>query len=498
MLYSPKSAGFARFFLRSSYARQVQTVIFIEIALIVAGVSVAYSFWDSICGDSIVTCMREQDLSTGAFFFLAFFRPFVFTPALMFAMMAGNQFGPVAGAFISAISSVISCLGVYVLAKLVGKRLVNPWLRSNLPQTLTFLRSQDWKIVLASRLLPFLPFDLMTFIFGLADFRFKWVVLFTFLGFLPEAYVFAKLGEPDATVLESTIVTLTFIAGFCLLPGFVIEFISRKKGTSLWARLQAMWKEIHQEIRLNNEIVKRHQHDPDKIPVLLLYGFFSSRRSLTVLERILTSRGYEVISFNLGGLLGVFFTRSIVETAQFIDYKLKRQFNRHQFDSIHIVGHSKGGFVALWWLLHLGGWKHCSKLVTLGTPFKGSSLTWLALVTPVGLLFRDMWQMRPGSLFLRTLRKTEIPPDVRIYNLYSNRDRVARGENGVFKTKTAGQSQIIPVPMHHVSHFEFLYRRDVGDALARILGSPWREGKPTGGQDGTESDTVGPTNVGDS
>jgi len=451
--------------------------------LITLGVLFAWFFWDQFCSTNLISCLANQDLSWGGFLALSFFRPFVFTPLPVFALMAGNAFGPVAGAILSAVGATLSCIGVYLLAKAVGKKLVNPWLSSNLPQTLRFIRSQDWKVVLVCRLIPIFPFDIMTFAFGLLDFRWKYVFAATLIGIVPESYIFSEIAHPDSTLLSSTLTTLVVISLFCLLPGLVIEFVSRKKGSSLWVRLKAMWNELNEEIRLNNDIVKRHEHNPRKIPILLIYGYFSSRRALTVLERILTRRGYEVISFNLGGLLGVFFTRGIKETAYFIDYKLKRQFSRHNFDQIHIVAHSKGGLVALWWLLKLSGWRHCRKLVTMGTPFRGSLLTWLALITPAGFLFRDLWQMRPGSDLISSLHEEEIPDNVSVYNFYSNRDKVAPGEKGLFIPKKPSE-QIIPLPMHHVTHFEFLYRRDVGDALAHVLGSPYLEDhEPAGGDD---------------
>ena len=108
----------------------------------------------------------------------------------------------------------------------------------------------------------------------------------------------------------------------------------------------------------------------------------------------------------------------------------------------------------------------------MGSPFKGSILTWLALVTPIGLIFRDLWQMRPGSDLLKELHEAEIPEDVTVFNFFSNRDRVARGEKGWLRPRIKTR-QIVPIPMHHVTHFEFLYRRDVGDALTQVLGSPY-------------------------
>ncbi|MFK7826389.1 MAG: alpha/beta fold hydrolase [Oligoflexales bacterium] len=454
------------------YHKQLQTVIAIELILIVGGFFLAKNFWEHTCNATLLTCLAEKNLPLQSFLLLNIIRPFLLTPIPIFAMMAGSTFGPIKGTVLAALGATLSCVAVYLLAKAIGKRLVNPWLSSNLPQTLRFIRSQDWKIVLVCRLVPIIPFDLCTLIFGLLDFRWKYVILVTFVAIIPESYLFSIIATQDSTVFSVTVTTLSVIIIFCILPGFIIEFISRKKGSSLWVRLKAMWIELKEEVKYNNEIVKRHQHNPAKIPILLVYGYFSSRRALTVLERILTRQGYEVISFNLGGLLGVFFTKGIKDTANFIDFKLKRQFDRHKFDKVTIVAHSKGGLVALWWVLKLGGSKYCHKVITMGTPFKGSLLTWLALVTPIGLVFKDLWQMRPGSDLLKDLHNSEIPRDVRIFNLFSNKDRVARGEHGLFKPRTKSTS-VVPIPMHHVTHFEFLYRRDVGDALINILGSPY-------------------------
>src|SRR5690606_31629256 len=255
----------------------------------------------------------------------------------------------------------------------------------------------------------------------------------------------------------------------CIItPLLIMEWIGRGRGTGLWQLMGNMYREILYEVRANNDIVKRHQFDKDKTPVLLLYGFFSSRRTVTVLERMLTARGFQVMSFNLGGLLGTFFTRGILETASFIDYKIKRQFERHGFKKIHIVAHSKGGLVALWWVLKLGGSQYCDRIVTIGTPFRGSSLVYLALITPLGFFWRDVWQMRPRSMFLKSLHDVTIPEDVHIYCLHSERDKVASGKQGVFQPRIPS-ANIHPVPMHHLSHFEFLYRRDVGDTIAHIL-----------------------------
>lgn len=452
-----------------SYARQVKAVIMIEVALIFVALIIAFIFWTNVCDGSLEACLADGSIAKPVtYIILAAIRPLVFTPFLFVAMIGGKAFGTIGGTILTAIGAVLSCMIVFGLAKFLGRKLSKPWLRANLPATFKFIRSQDYKLVFAARLVPVFPFDLVSLACGALDFRFRSVAIGTLIGVLPEAYLYSKLLDPSESTMTSTVTTIMTFGVLIIIPLVIFEFLSRKKGTGMWQLMKAMYREITYEVQSNNEIVKRAHFDADRAPVLLLYGFFSSRRSVTVLERMLTARGHQVLSFNLGGLLGTFFTRDILETATFIDYKLKRQFDRHGFRKIHIVAHSKGGMVALWWALKLGGHKYCDTIITMGTPYKGTRLTYLALVTPLGFIWRDMGQMRPGSKFLKSLKDLVIPDNVTIHCLHSNKDKIARGQGGVF-TSNKHSDRIKPVPMNHIGHFEFLYRRDVGEKISEII-----------------------------
>ncbi|RZA17547.1 MAG: alpha/beta fold hydrolase, partial [Proteobacteria bacterium] len=283
---------------------------------------------------------------------------------------------------------------------------------------------------------------------------------------LPEVYFFASIGEgTSSSIVYKGLTTLSIAAALTTIPLLLYEFVMRKRGASLWTAAKKVYYELLYEARTNNDIVRSAQYSAEKIPIVLLYGFFSSRKTLAVMEKLLTRQGYEVMSFNLGGSLGVFFTRGIPETAEFIDRKIQRQMKRYGFEKVHVVAHSKGGLVALYWLLKNGGAKYCDKVITMGTPYKGTWLVYLAIFTPLGFFWKDVWQMRPGCSFLKTLHETEIPKNLKIHCLYSNQDRIAIDTAGVFKAN----GDIIGVPMHHLSHFQFLARRDVASTIGRII-----------------------------
>jgi uncharacterized membrane protein YdjX (TVP38/TMEM64 family) len=456
--------------MKHEFLKQVRFKTLIGIVLVIAVFGFIWKSWRGLCGVELSACFASSEFNAPYFLFLSAIRPFILTPLNLFAAIAGHSFGTYWGSLIAALGALFSCSILYGISFFVGVRFIRPWLSSNLPKTNEFLHSQDWKIVLATRFIPLFPYDILSLFYGLFTFKGRYVLPLSFLASIPEIFIFADFASPKTTLTGALAKTLAVVCFFFLSPGLLLEYRSRKMGSGMWMRLKDMWAEIVFEIRMTNSIIREKKHDPKKIPVFLVYGFFSSRKTLTVLGHLLERRGFEVITFNLGGLFGVFSTKGIPESAESINAKLNRYIVRHKIKQLNIIAHSKGGLVAFWWLLQLNGHTYCNKLITLGTPFKGTYLTWFSFLTPLGFFMPDMWQMRPHSPFLEELKKMPIPEHLQIYNVYSDNDSVARGERGVLNS--ASYKQIHPIAMHHVFHEDFLKRRDVCDTLAYILGPP--------------------------
>jgi pimeloyl-ACP methyl ester carboxylesterase len=201
-------------------------------------------------------------------------------------------------------------------------------------------------------------------------------------------------------------------------------------------------------------------------PVLLLYGFFSTRWTLEVLERRLRRDEYCVFSLNLGGLAGHFNTQGIDDLADFVRVKVERLYARNpDLGPLTIVGHSKGGLIGAYYVKKLGGWRRTRALVTMGTPHHGTAAAYAAL--PLGLLERSIWQMTPMSSFLRRLQRGAWPPGVRFTSLYSKQDRVARFPSTLIET--FGLPYLRNVEVDARGHREFLYKKRVYDVLLAEL-----------------------------
>lgn len=197
-------------------------------------------------------------------------------------------------------------------------------------------------------------------------------------------------------------------------------------------------------------------------PVLLLYGFFSTRRALDVLERRLRRDDYCVFSLHLGGFRKTFNTRGIDDLAEYVRTKVERIYLRNPgLGPLTIIGHSKGGLIGAYYVKKLGGWRRTRALVTLGTPHAGTAAAYAAL--PFGLLAPSLWQMIPRSSFLRRLQRAPWPPGVRHVSIYSREDRVTRYPSAVIDTCDLPYLRNVEVSAQ--GHREFLYRKAVYDII---------------------------------
>lgn len=453
-------------FLRIGISVCIQAVIITALVLIVVSV------WRKICGGTVLNCLvaDHRTLSLPNFLALASIRPLLFTPISLTYVVGAQNFGIWLGAISSAVGALLSSLLVYTCARAISERVIKGWLRRNFPNAHKLIKSQNLTIILLLRLFPLLYFDICSLLFGLLAFRRRQFIIATFGCSLLEALLVGYIVMSDLLLWQKALAVLgaTLVLWLAmLLYVLVADFISNRR-VSLFKQVFASYREVIDELHESNEIVIRKGFKSKKPPILLLYGFFSSRNCLATLERMLANRGHDVICFNLGGLFGAFFTESIIASADTVDKKLKLLFERYGFERINIVAHSKGGLVALWWLLKMGGSDYCSKLITMATPFCGSKLTYIGIATPFALYWQDLWQMRPNSYLLRQLQDSSIPDSLQVHCMYSIQDAVTRGFGGVYVPKAGKVSE---VPMHHVKHMEFLFRHDVGDMVSVLLNS---------------------------
>ncbi len=218
--------------------------------------------------------------------------------------------------------------------------------------------------------------------------------------------------------------------------------------------------------RHGNQIARRTDFTQCRRPVLLLYGFMATRRVFEVFESRLRRDGYCVWSINLGGLFDSFNTRGVDECAELVHDKVERLYARYDLGPLSIIGHSKGGLIARYYIKRLGGDKRACSLITLGTPHHGTPTAYLGIAT-MGLVSRSVWQMTPMSPFIRRLKMGAFPRNVRFVSVYSKADRASPFPSAIIETR--GLPHLYNVEVPGVTHREFLLRRSVYEVVRREL-----------------------------
>jgi pimeloyl-ACP methyl ester carboxylesterase len=199
--------------------------------------------------------------------------------------------------------------------------------------------------------------------------------------------------------------------------------------------------------------------------VLLPHGWFSARNTFDILERRLRRDGYGVFSLDLGGARSSFLGRGIDDLADLVRTKVERIYARYPgLGPLTIIGHSKGGLIATYYVKKLGGWRRTRAVVTLGTPHRGTPRAWLGV--PFALVARSLVQMIPGSPFLARLLDGPWPTQVRLVSLWSRQDGASPYPACVVDTH--GLPQLANVEVEG-DHRAFLVRKRTYQVILREL-----------------------------
>ena len=153
-------------------------------------------------------------------------------------------------------------------------------------------------------------------------------------------------------------------------------------------------------------------------PVLLVPGYGGSTGSLSVLAHRIRSTGRQATVVHLPGNG----TGSLVTDASVLNAAVTRAL-RGGAPSVDVIGYSAGGVATLLWVREDGGVHKARRVVTLGSPFHGTSIASAAQGFVPGACPAACQQLVPGSSLLRQLDATRVPARPRWLSLWSIYDR---------------------------------------------------------------------------
>jgi triacylglycerol esterase/lipase EstA (alpha/beta hydrolase family) len=202
----------------------------------------------------------------------------------------------------------------------------------------------------------------------------------------------------------------------------------------------------------------------DAPPIVLLHGFGTSSRVLAPLARRLCRElRRPVVRCALGGALPLHLG-DVRRTARRVHAEIEQLAARSAFDHVDVVGHSLGGLVAAYLLKCLDRGRRIRRVVTLGTPHRGTPLAILGVLL-LGLVSRAVWQMLPGAPLLEELATTPVPERSELIAIGSDADGVV----------PRAFASVLPAPRQvnalvtELGHVDFLVSRKAFRFVAAAL-----------------------------
>lgn len=143
-------------------------------------------------------------------------------PSGPIALVAGAAFGPMMGTVYTVIGAVAGAVIAFWIARCLGYEAVRRWSRAGpLVEWLGRRRSQTWLmgIVFASRLVPFISFDAVSYAAGLTPLAFWRFAVATLAGVIPISFLLAYFGEELVTAEPGRMILIAvLVGGVTLLP----------------------------------------------------------------------------------------------------------------------------------------------------------------------------------------------------------------------------------------------------------------------------------------
>jgi uncharacterized membrane protein YdjX (TVP38/TMEM64 family) len=150
-------------------------------------------------------------------------------PSAPIALAAGAAYGHTWGTLYIVLGAEIGALGAFGIGRLLGHDALHRWFGDRLPKTR--LRSQGalMAIVFASRLLPFVSFDVVSYAAGLTKLSLWRFALATLAGILPASFLLAHFGGEMATGELDKMLYAVLLLGLLTGIPLAVHFLRERK-----------------------------------------------------------------------------------------------------------------------------------------------------------------------------------------------------------------------------------------------------------------------------
>ncbi|MEE8517041.1 MAG: VTT domain-containing protein [Alphaproteobacteria bacterium] len=151
-------------------------------------------------------------------------------PSAPIALAAGAAYGPIWGSLYVLLGAELGALVAFAIARIAGGDVLHRWFGENLSMGLLGSQNNLMAIVFASRLLPFISFDLVSYAAGLTPLTWLRFAIATLVGIIPASFMLAHFGYVIASGEGERIAySIIALGALTLVPVAVRLLMKRRK-----------------------------------------------------------------------------------------------------------------------------------------------------------------------------------------------------------------------------------------------------------------------------
>jgi uncharacterized membrane protein YdjX (TVP38/TMEM64 family) len=152
----------------------------------------------------------------------------LFVPGTLFGLAGGVLFGPVWGTIWNLLGATLGAALSFLIARYLAADWVARKADGLVQRLIAGVEAEGWRFVAVTRLVPFVPFNLLNYALGLTRIRFDQYVLASLVCMAPGAAAYSWLGfagkeviAGEASAIRYALLALGLLALLAFLPRFV-------------------------------------------------------------------------------------------------------------------------------------------------------------------------------------------------------------------------------------------------------------------------------------
>lgn len=147
----------------------------------------------------------------------------LFVPGMPLSLAGGFIFGLSQGIIYNVIGTTLGASCAFLLARHYGQDWIRKKAGSKLQVIMNGAHNEGWRYVALLRLMPFTPFTLLNYVFGITPIRLTHFVLASMVFSFPGCYAFAYIGHLGGRMLSNDVIHIKeILLGLGLLASVLL------------------------------------------------------------------------------------------------------------------------------------------------------------------------------------------------------------------------------------------------------------------------------------